>query len=160
MQSQDIQSYLTSINSTYTLTKIESTDIKNADFTAIENTGYSWTANVDWNGENTMYITDAFLENTLLWIFPIYIPELIASDWQHRLSFFMESQLPIHITAKPMYASATNLKELIPLYVNWYNANIYNGNTEVIDPETLTTAAANLIPVLIEISKNKLPINA
>jgi hypothetical protein len=44
--------------------------------------------------------------------------------------------------------------------VNWYNANIYNGNTEVIDPETLTTAAANLIPVLIEISKNKLPINA
>jgi len=160
MQSQDIQSYLTSINSTYTLTKIESTDIKNADFTAIENTGYSWTANVDWNGENTMYITDAFLENTLLWIFPIYIPELIASDWQHRLSFFMESQLPIQVTTNPMYATHDDLKTLIPQYVNWYNANIYNAKTGTIDEENIITNAAKLIATLLQISKNTLPTNA
>ncbi|WP_298507609.1 hypothetical protein [uncultured Kordia sp.] len=160
MDSQDIQTYLTNINAAYTLTKIESSTIKDTTFTAIENTGYSWTASVNWNNENTMYITDPFLEDTLLWIFPNYIPEIIASDWQHRLSYFMDSQLPIQITANPMYASKDDLKTLIPQYVDWYNANIYNAKTQNIDSTALTTSAATLITTLVQISKNTLPTNA
>jgi hypothetical protein len=112
-----------------------------------------------------MYITDSFFENTLLWVFPDYIPEITTPNWQHRLSYFMESQLPIQISAKPTYASAANLKKLIPQYVSWYNANIYDASSQTKEQqdkrkETLTINAGNLIATLLQISKNTLPTDA
>ncbi|WP_420571495.1 hypothetical protein [Kordia sp.] len=165
MKSQDITSYLTSINANYTLTQVDSNTLEDATFISIPNTANSWTASVNWNEKNTMYITDSFLKNTLFWIFPNYIKELIATDWQHRLSYFMESQLPIQITANPMYADADDLQTLIPLYVSWYNSNIYNVNNQTTEEKTqtaqkLTVNAGNLVTKLVEISKNTLPTNA
>ena len=164
-KSKDVSSYLTSINATYTLTEIQSDTVEDTLFTTIESTKYSWTATVSWNSKNTMYITDSFFENTLLWVFPDYIPEITTPNWQHRLSYFMESQLPIQISAKPTYASAANLKKLIPQYVSWYNANIYDASSQTKEQqdkrkETLTINAGNLIATLLQISKNTLPTDA
>ncbi|MEM6719511.1 MAG: hypothetical protein AAF611_09365 [Bacteroidota bacterium] len=157
----DIATFLTTINSTYTLEKIESSACSDATFIPIENTNYEWIASVSWNNQNTMYINDAFFDSTMLWIFPNYIPELLTVDWQHRLSYFMDSQLPLEISANPLYADYDNLKTLIPQYVAWYNNNLYNAH---IDDDTKTTNATKytleLITTLLQISQNQSSTNA
>lgn len=163
--SQDIVSYINKTYPNYTLTTIDDpSTLDNVTFTTIENTTYNWTATVSWENDqgaqNTMSITDPFLANTLLWIFPNYIPELANLDWQHRLSYFMDSQLPIQTTACPMYASADNLKTVIPQYVTWFNANIYSTTTQNIDEVAVTKAAADLITTLKQVSNNPAPTNA
>ncbi|MFK7748134.1 MAG: hypothetical protein AB8B65_07080 [Kordia sp.] len=160
--SEGIISYLKETYPNHILTAIDDpSKLDDATFTTIENAAYSWTATVSWDdGQNTMYITDPFLANTLLWMFPDYIPELATPDWQHRLSYFMESQLPIQITAHPMYATADNLKTIIPQYVRWFNANIYNTTTQTIDQTAVTKAAADLITTLKLIYNNQVPTNA
>jgi hypothetical protein len=162
---EDIESYLTSINTNYTLTTADdSSTLDAAPFTKIESTEYSWTATVSWENDqgaqNTMFITDPCLAKTLLWVFPNYIQEFANSDWQHRLSYFMESQLPIQITACPLYGSVDNLKTVIPQYVTWFNANIYSTTTQSIDETAVTKAAADLITTLKQISNNPAPTNA
>jgi hypothetical protein len=156
----DMTTYLTNINASYTLTKIESSVVSGATFTPIENTGYAWTASVAWNNTNTMFITDSFLEDALLWIFPKYIPELVASDWKHRLSYFMDSQLPLQISAKALYAKTNDLKTLIPKYVQWYNANIYNAKTQTIDIAEVAQKAATLITTIQTIYNSQTTANA
>lgn len=165
MSTQDIKDFLLIINIDYTLTTIDDPSTLNAvTFTPIESTPYGWTATVSWENDqgaqNTMFITDSFLANTLLWMFPDYIPELATPDWQHRLTYFMESQLPIQITARPMYASEDNLKTVIPQYATWFNANIYSTTTQSIDETAVTKAAADLITTLKQISNNPVPTNA
>ncbi|MEM6684324.1 MAG: hypothetical protein AAF617_00900 [Bacteroidota bacterium] len=157
----DIATFLTNINSTYTLEKIESSACSDATFIPIENTNYEWIASVSWNNQHTMYINDSFLDSTILWIFPDYILELLSSDWQHRLSYFLDSQLPIQISAKPLYASDTQLTTLIPKYVTWYNANIHNAHQDTQTQETNATKATNdLLTELLQISQNSAPQNA
>jgi len=157
----DINTFLTNINAKYTLEKIDSNTVSDATFITIQNTQYEWVASVSWNNENTMYINDAFFETTVLWIFPNYIPELLTSDWQYRLSYFMDSQLPIQISAKPLYASARDLASLIPNYVNWYNANIYNAHEDLQTQEANATKTANaMMTILVQISQNPAPNNA
>ncbi|QHI37228.1 hypothetical protein IMCC3317_26060 [Kordia antarctica] len=149
MTSDDnIADYLKNIEPTYTLVKIESNTITDAVFTPIENTAYAWTANISWNNENTVYITDALFENTLLWVFPNFIKEISAPEWQQRLSYFTESQLSIQLEATALYGNATQLTTLIPLYAAWYNANIYNAETESIDSSTIISNAGNIIAQL------------
>ncbi|WP_046744087.1 hypothetical protein [Kordia zhangzhouensis] len=154
MSTQDITTYLTTIDSSYALEKIESSSVNEAIFTPIGNTGYAWTANVSWNEENTIYITDSLLSNSLLWIFPDFIPEINAADWQYRLSYFIETELDLQVTVKTLNITAADMKTLIPAYANWYNANIYNAETETINSQELASATSNLISILSQISIN------
>lgn len=151
MTAQDMETYLNNMNPAYTLEKVESTEVTDADFTPIENTAYAWTAKVSWNSQNTLYITDPLFANTLLWIFPDFIPGFQTPEWQQRLSYFKECQLPIELQAKPLYGTATDLQELIPVYVSWYNANIYNATTETYDTTVATSSAGSIITLLKEL---------
>jgi len=149
MTSEDaMQSYLEKINSKYTLVKIESNTVTGVDFTAIENTVYSWTATVSWDTKNTTYITDPIFKNTLLWIFPNFIPEFALAEWQQRLSYFMETQLAIQLAAESLYGNAAELYTLILEYSAWYNANIYNAETKTFDTTTATKSAGNVIALV------------
>lgn len=157
----DIETFLKNINASYSLTKIESNTVSDATFIPIEHTKYEWIAGVNWSGKNQLYINNTFFENTVFWIFPDYIPELLTADWQYRLSYFMESQLPIQISANPLYANEDELKTLIPQYVRWYNSNIYNTDIAVAQQATMmATYTANLMTTLIQISQNKRSTNA
>ncbi|MBC8754340.1 hypothetical protein H2O64_06635 [Kordia sp. YSTF-M3] len=151
MTTQDMQTYLHSINADYTLEGIDSSTVTDATFTAIENTMYAWTASVTWDNQNSLYITDSLFENTLLWIFPDFIKDFSTSTWQQRLSYFMECQLPIELQANPLYATVENMQTLIPLYVSWFNANIYNATTESYDTTLATSSAGSIITLLKEL---------
>ncbi len=156
LASVDITDFLKKINPKYTITKVQNETLDTAEFTPIENSTYSWSVDVSWNGAHTTNINNNIFKHTLLWIFPDYIKELREADWQHRLSYFMESQLPIQITAHPIYRSETYLKTVIPLYVTWYNANIYSApkmfetaeNATATRTATITTSAGNLVAQL------------
>ncbi|AXG69256.1 hypothetical protein KORDIASMS9_01476 [Kordia sp. SMS9] len=162
IKSQDIDTFLQKINPTFTTTKIPEEELTDVVFSPIENSSILWAATVSWNGEHNTDITDSLFQNTLLWIFPDYIKELQESDWQHRLSYFMESQLPIHISAHPMPTSADDLKTLIPLYVTWYNANIYAApkpfetvtNAATTRAQKIVASAGNLVTQLKTIYKD------
>ncbi|PTX64059.1 hypothetical protein C8N46_101669 [Kordia periserrulae] len=151
---QDISSYLTSINPTYTLTETQNTQVENTSFITIDTTKYAWTASVASNDTEEIFVTNPLFENTLLWVFPNYLPEIVTTDWQHRLSYFTETQLPLHISAGSFYATADDLKTFIPQYVRWFNANIYNTSTQSYDITTAATSASEIILTLSQLSQN------
>jgi hypothetical protein len=158
MTSEDnMETYLKSINADYTLVKIDS-DTVGAKFIPIENTIYSWIATISWDTKNTVYITDSLFENTLLWVFPNFIKEFSADEWQQRLSYFTESQLSIQLAATSRYGDADELTELILQYAAWYNANTYNAETETFDTTTITSSAGNIIALLKQLKPT--PTNA
>jgi hypothetical protein len=158
MTSEDnMETYLKSINADYTLVKIDS-DTVGAKFIPIENTIYSWIATISWDTKNTVYITDPLFENTLLWVFPNFIKEFSADEWQQRLSYFTESQLSIQLAATSRYGDADELTELILQYAAWYNANTYNAETETFDTTTITSSAGNIIALLKQLKPT--PTNA
>jgi hypothetical protein len=151
MTSQDMETYLKSINADYTLVKIESSTVTDVTFTPIENTAYGWTASVSWDSQKTLYITDTLFESTLFWIFPDFIQDFSLPTWQQRLIYFEESQLPIELQAAPRYATTDTMQALIPLYVSWYNANIYNAETKIYDTTLITSSAGSIIAILQEL---------
>jgi hypothetical protein len=150
----DIQTYLTNLNKNYTLDQIESSVVKDAQFTTIENTEYAWTASVSWEDSDAIFINENFLQYALLWIFPSFIKELKTSNWTHRLSYFKESQLPLQITAKEAYLKTNDLKTFIPDYVAWYNANIYNAKKSPTQQEKPSKQAASLVATLRKLYKD------
>lgn len=114
----------------------------------IGQTSYQWNIIATWNDTEETSINHPIFESTLLWIFPDFIKEIKASEWQQRLSYFQKSQLPIELKATPLYASSTDLQTLIPLYVSWYNAQIYSAKKASSDTTTATASAGNLMALL------------
>jgi len=114
----------------------------------IGQTTFKWNIIATWNDTDETSINHPIFESMLLWIFPDFIKNFSASAWQQRLSYFQESQLPIDLQATALYASATDLQTLIPLYVSWYNALIYSTTTASYDTTTATASAGSLITLL------------
>ncbi len=129
-------------------TEVAATDMSDEYAANIGQTTFKWNIIATWNDTDETSINHPIFESMLLWIFPDFIPGFQTPEWQQRLSYFMECQLPIEIQAKPLYANPTDMQTLIPLYVSWYNANIYNTTTASYDTTTATASAGSLIAIL------------
>lgn len=106
--------------------------------TPIGTTNYKWNMIATWDGAHNTSINHPFFSYTFFTIFPNFIPEFMTPEWENRLGYFMDSQLPLHVSQHTMYLSAENLQTLIPSYISWYNSNIYSANKK-----NKTTAQVN-----------------
>jgi len=114
----------------------------------IGQTTFKWNMIATWNHKDEISINHPIFKSALLWIFPDFIQDFSMPAWQQRLSYFIECQLPIELQATPLYATTTNIQTLIPLYVSWYNANIYNAITASYDTTVATANAGSIITLL------------
>ncbi|WP_046755878.1 hypothetical protein [Kordia jejudonensis] len=106
-----------------------STAIASDTFDKLGSSAYTYTVQVSWENAYTCSIHNSIFDNTLLFFFPDFIPEMKTTAWQNRLSYFMESQLPLQISQDTKQLSEDTLKNLIPKYIDWYNATIYTAKT-------------------------------
>jgi hypothetical protein len=78
--------------------------------------------NVDWNGQGIKPLNDPLLSYTFLLVFPEF---LNSTEFQNRLDFFLENELPPQLNYKYLFIDPSNLKELIPKYTKWHNDLIF-----------------------------------
>jgi hypothetical protein len=144
-----------------TWTEIKATDTtydEFAKYTAnIGQTTFKWNMVATWNHKDEISINHPIFKSALLWIFPDYIKDFGTSTWQQRLSYFMECQLPIELQVNPLYATTENMQALIPLYVSWFNANIYNATTASYNTTSATSSAGSIIALLKELKPKPAP---
>tara|TARA_R110002050_G_scaffold261556_1_gene401619 strand:- start:98836 stop:101565 length:2730 start_codon:yes stop_codon:yes gene_type:complete len=131
------------INALYPLTKEEEVYSLN-DFKTIENTCYSWRVRVSWEDGTPISITDPMFENTLIFIFPDFIPLFKTPEFKYRLHYFLENDLPVQIQATRFYVSNTLLDALIPQYVNWHNNLLYDDKNKKLHGKGLVKSAKTL----------------
>jgi hypothetical protein len=56
----------------------------------------------------------------------LVFPEFLNStEFQNRLDFFLENELPPQLNYKYLFIDPSNLKELIPKYTKWHNDLIF-----------------------------------
>lgn len=124
-------------------------------FQSIGDTPYAFAviARID---ENTILsINDPLFDDTVVLIFPtmFFGPKKKKNEWEKRkthfdnkLQLFLENELPIHITALGIYKELSEIEEIIPLYIAWYNSLIYDKDNTVID----SLAATQPLPKSID----------
>ncbi|CAM1367361.1 conserved hypothetical protein [Tenacibaculum sediminilitoris] len=139
----------------YPLVKVENKNNRGSDFVSVENSSYKWSVKIPLD-ENSLSITDSFFENELLLIFPKFFEGTLnfkISDFKNRLSYFLESELPVQITTKNFFVKNCLLKELIIAYVNWYNSLRFNQEKGTLHGGNLIANAKKLIKILVELNQ-------
>ncbi len=84
-------------------------------------TEYSWTVKISW-GNTSTYISNPIFNCELLFIFPDFVTGINTIDFKQRVNYFIESELPLHLSAASLYINKETLETLIPIYVAWFNA--------------------------------------
>jgi hypothetical protein len=125
-----VKTFLQQNHALWTIKRIDPATEPTDGYVFVKDTVYGWKATASWNGKYTTSVDHPVFQNTLLYIFPDFIPDFKTSEWKQRLSYFLESQVPLHVQIQPVYANAKRLETLIPLYTTWYNAMLYKATKE------------------------------
>ncbi|WP_298423888.1 hypothetical protein [uncultured Kordia sp.] len=131
----------------------ENPTIENDRFDTLGTSDYTYTIQISWGTEFTTTIHNPIFDNTLLFYFPDFITSLNATAYKQRLSYFLKSQLPLHVSTRTSYIDATDMSNLIPLFSDWHNALLYNGTNSDFDTTLATTTAGQLISHLDKLYK-------
>ncbi|WP_430410650.1 hypothetical protein [Kordia sp.] len=134
-------------------TSFDMPTLDNDTFDALGTSNYTYTVQISWGTEFSTTIHNSIFDNTLLFYFPDFIESINATTYKQRLSYFLESQLPLHITTHSSYINAIDMNDLIPLFSNWHNALLYNGTTKKYDTTLATTTAGQLTSHLNKLYK-------
>ncbi len=98
-------------------------------------------------------IIDPFFNNTLIFIFPKFFEgkeDFKISDFNNRLTYFLESELPVQVSWDKFYAEGKSLKEIIIAYSTWYNNLRFNQEQGTLNSNGLAESAQNLIDKIVK----------
>lgn len=127
--------------------------LENDTFDPLGNTDYTYAVQASWGTEFSTTIHNSIFDNTLLLYFPDFIKSINSKEYKQRLSYFLTSQLPLHITSHSSFINAIDMYDLIPLFANWHNALLYNGTSNDFDTALATTTAGKLISQIDKLYK-------
>lgn len=99
-------------------------------FNAIGGSSSSCIVGITLNNDAFLSIHDPLLCDTVLLMFPKFISEDENSDFNERVVFFLEEELPIQLESKVCYLAPDVLEVIIPVYVAWHNSLIINPNSK------------------------------
>lgn len=114
--------------------------------------------NIDavWGENNQKSLKGKLLSHTLILIFPKFLE---TDDFKNRIDFFLKNDLPPQLSYTLLFVSDSELNELIPIYINWYNSQIYIDESSVFLPEivvdTPEVTSWNLVCELERIIKKR-----
>ncbi len=121
-------------------------------FSPIEGTPFSWAVKASWGAEHSISINNVIFNNTVLFIFPDFIPDLNTQKFKNRLNVFLESELPVQIGPKVLFLCKDVLEKLIPEYVLWYNNLLYDVKTDKVHGPSLVESAGVLAKKIINLN--------
>ncbi len=122
-------------------------------FDPLGNTDYTYTVEISWDTEFSTTIHNPIFDNTLLLYLPDFIKSINSKEYKQRLSYFLTSQLPLHVTTHSSFIDAIDMHDLIPLFADWHNALLYNGTNGDFDTALATTTAGQLISQIDKLYK-------
>lgn len=143
------------LRSKYLLVKEEYKIYEESDFNSIENSSYKWSVKIPLE-EGALSVIDLFFENELLLVFPGFFEGTSSfkiSNFKNRLSYFLESELPVQVMAKSLFIKDDFLKELILAYANWYNNLRFNQENGAMHGVGLRSSAKELVKILFELNR-------
>ncbi len=89
-------------------------------------------------------LDSAFNPNSVLLLFPDFIPEFSTDDFNNRLTLFLENSLPLHVDYKIITISSDILEKIIPIFSVWYNSIRYKQES-VLDTHEIVIMLLELI---------------
>ena len=94
------------------------------------------------------------LNNEVELIFPGFMPQLYSSEFNDRLTLFLQDSLPAQVTYSIRFVDTELLEKLILAFVQWHNGLIYRDKNQPWG-KPLNVCAKELVAVLNEITKSE-----
>ena len=121
-------------------------------FTPISGTSLYWAVNASWGGKHSISIQDSIFNNTVLFIFPDFIPDLNTPKFKYRLDAYLESELSVQVTSKCFFLDEDTLKYLIPEFVQWHNDLVYDDKNSTIHGSSLIESSGMLAANIVQLN--------
>lgn len=101
----------------------------------------------------TALLNDPVFDSSVFFLLPAFIPAINNPEFISRLKLFLDNTMPVHIPYACFVVEADQLRELIPVYVSWYNGFIYKTNDET-QQQPPTPDAAPLANILVALKNS------
>ena len=124
-------------------------------FMPIPNTSLYWAVKASWGGENSISLNNPVFNNTVLFIFPDFIPDLNTPKFKYRLNTYLESELSVQVNAKCLFLDEEALGTLSPAFVQWHNDLIYDDKNGEMNGTSLIESSGILAATMVQLNISK-----
>ncbi|KAF2517476.1 hypothetical protein E0W68_10920 [Flavobacterium salilacus subsp. salilacus] len=80
----------------------------------------------DITNESENILNSKFNPNSVLLLFPDFIPEFTTNDFNNRLTLFLQNSISLHVGYEYLTVSSDLLEKIIPLFSYWHNSLRYS----------------------------------